>query len=87
MTDYTQFAGKLFDAAVFQSMLHLFTTEVVVPTNNPPLLTNDPEVINEFIGRLHYFYAVAGINTGNAIDRKPQAERLIKLLQSKYDLN
>ena len=87
MSDYTQFSGNLFDAAVFQSMLHLFPTEVVVPTNNPPLLTNDPAVINEFIGRLHYFYDVAGINTGNAIDRKPQAERLIKLLQSKYDLN
>lgn len=86
MTDYTQFAGNLFDAAIFQDMLQRFPVEVLEPSGNPLLLTNDSGIINEFIGRIHYFSAVTGINTTYSAERKEQTIRLIQLLQSKYRL-
>lgn len=84
MTSYTEFAGNVFDAAIFQKMLQFYPLKVNMPMGNPQLLTNDPLIINQLVGRLHYMNAVVGINTTSAKDRNLSTLRLLHQLQTKY---
>ena len=83
---YFDYAGNLFDAAVFQKMMKLFPYGYKKPEGNPALLTHDPAVINDFIGRLHYFGAVTAGNTSLVRLRHDQTVRLIALIQKVYHL-
>lgn len=83
---YFDFVGKLFDAAVFQQMLQVFPYDYTEPKGNPALLTHDPTIINEFIGRLHYVGAISAGNSGQARKRIGQTNRLIELIQKEYHI-
>ena len=86
MNLYSDFAGKVFDAAIFQDMIQKFPYEVHPPQGNPQLLTSDSVIINEYIGRLHYFCSVLAINCSRVKNQKAVTLRLIQLLQNKYRL-
>jgi len=83
---YFDFAGNVFDAAVFQEMMQVFPYGYKKPEGNPKLLTHDPAVINDFIGRLHYLGAVTAGNTSQVRLRMDQTARLIALIQKEYHL-
>ena len=85
LNTYTDFAGKVFDAAIFQEMMQRFPYKVVAPQGNPQLLTNDPNTINEYVGLLHYYCAVSIINTSYAELEKDFTVRLIRRIQDKYN--
>lgn len=84
---YFDYVGKVFDAAVFQEMLQVYPYDYKAPNGNPALLTHDPAIINEYIGRLHYLGAISAGNSGQARIRIDQTNRLIELIQSKYHLD
>jgi hypothetical protein len=54
--EYRQLASKVFNTTVFHEMLAGDT--VAKPKTNPRLHTNDPDLVNEFIGALQYFKRV-----------------------------
>ncbi len=83
---YFDFIGKLFDAAVFQEMLQVYPYNYTEPKGNPELLTHDPAIINEFVGRLHYLGAISAGNSGQARRRIDQTNRLIDLIQKEYNI-
>jgi hypothetical protein len=86
MTEYIHSAVKVFDGAVFQNMLQKFPYQINPPTGNPQLLTNDANIINEFVGSLHYYSAIVVINLSYAEQEKDFTIRLIKMIQKKYHL-
>ncbi len=86
MSEYTNSAAKIFDGAVFQQMLQRFPYKVIPPDSNPPLLTNNVETINEFIGLLHYYSAAIIINSSRAKQKLESTTRLIEAIQKEYNL-
>jgi hypothetical protein len=86
MTEYIHSAVKVFDGAVFQNMLQKIPYQINPPTGNPQLLTNDANIINEFVGSLHYYSAIVVINLSYAEQEKDFTIRLIKMIQQKYHL-
>ena len=86
MNSYIDFAGKVFDGGVFQEMLQKFPYKVNEPKGNPQLITNDANLINEYIGRLHYVSAIYTINTSSALGQKDATLRMLDMLQSKYSI-
>ena len=86
MTEYIHSAVKVFDGAVFQNMLQKFPYQINPPKGNPQLLTNDANIINEFVGSLHYYSAIVIINLSYAEQEKDFTIRLIKMIQKKYHL-
>lgn len=87
MNLYSDLAGRVFDAAVFQEMVQKFPYKVHPPLGNPQLLTSDRVIINEYLGRLHYFFAIVAINCSSVKRKKNATLRLIQLLQNKYRLD
>jgi hypothetical protein len=86
LSAYTDFAGKVFDGAIFQQMMQRFPYKVVMPKGNPHLLTSDHNIINEFVGLLHYYCAISIINTSYAEQEKDVTIHLIKIIEDKYHL-
>jgi hypothetical protein len=84
LSAYTDFAGKVFDGAIFQEMMQRFPYKVVMPQGNPSLLTSDHNTINEFVGLLHYYCAISIINTSYAEQEKDVTTHLIKMIEDKY---
>ncbi len=83
---YFDFIGKLFDASVFQEMLQVYPYDYHLPNGNPALLTHDLAIVNEFISRLHYLGTISTGNSGQVRLRINQTNRLIDLIQTKYNL-
>jgi hypothetical protein len=86
LSAYTDFAGKVFDGAIFQEMMQRFPYKVVMPQGNPHLLTSDDNTINQFVGLLHYYSAISIINTSYAEQEKDVTTHLIKMIEDKYHL-
>ena len=86
LSAYTDFAGKVFDGAIFQEMMQRFPYKVVMPQGNPHLLTSDDNTINQFVGLLHYYSAISIINTSYAQQEKDVTTHLIKIIDDKYHL-
>ncbi len=73
-----EFEGKVFDGTVFQQMLDLEKFEFTEPTGSPALVTNDKNLINDFIVRVHY---LVGANTYSVVSAKIQKEMAISLIR------
>jgi len=93
LTDIHLVNGQLFDGYTFQKMLHVIQTEngftkrdVNRPEGNPPLLSNNFNVINSVITAYHYLYAVTEVNNSAAIIAKKNADKLMNLLNKEYSL-
>jgi hypothetical protein len=87
--DLYTYWDKLFDASVFQKILPFTdssTTDVMIPEGNPPLLTNDPFVINEVCMRFHNMYFTKKGVVRWATRKTEDATRLIKKIEEEYHL-
>jgi hypothetical protein len=84
--------SQLFDGYTFQQMYSRvegnssLDVTILMPQNNPPLLSNDYNTINNVMIAYHYLYAVTEVNNENARLRLQQAKHLIQLLKNEYNL-
>ena len=82
--EYRQLARKLFHTNVFHEMI---TTDTVGrPTNDPQLYTNDPALINEFIGQVQYVKKVHQTQWIKSEQLLVMAKQLITDIKKEYRL-
>ena len=81
-----EFEGKIFDGAVFQSMLGFNNFEMKEPAGNPALITTDKVLINDFITRAHYLVSANVYSQVYARRQKEAAISLIGYLKKEYQL-
>jgi len=82
--EYRQLARKLFHTNVFHEMIA--TDTVSRPTNAPTLYTNDPALINEFIGQVQYVKRVHQAQLIRSEQLLLQAKQLIADIKKEYHL-
>jgi hypothetical protein len=82
--EYRQLARKLFNTNVFHEMIA--TDTVSRPTNAPQLYTNDPVLINEFIGQVQYVKRVHQAQLIRSEQLLVQAIQLIADIKKEYQL-
>jgi len=82
--EYRQLARKLFNTNVFHEMIA--TDTVSHPTNDPQLYTNDPVLINEFIGQVQYVKRVHQAQLIRSEQLLVQAKQLINDIKKEYHL-
>jgi len=82
--EYRQLARKLFHTSVFHEMIAADT--VGRPTNDPQLYTNDPVLINEFIGQVQYVKRVHQAQLIRSEQLLVQAKQLITDIKKEYHL-
>ena len=82
--EYRQLARKLFRTEVFHEMIA--TDTVGRPTNDPQLYTNDPVLINEFIGQVQYVKRVHQAQLIRSEQLLVQAKQLIDDIKKQYHL-
>jgi hypothetical protein len=76
---------KLFDGTVFFSIYkELEKSDLQIPHDNPPLLSNDPLVINSIVIHYQYLYGILKIINRKAAEASKQANMLANLLQKEY---
>lgn len=78
-SEYRQLASQVFNTTVFHEMIAADT--VAKPTGNPRLHTNNPDLINEFIGGLQYFKRVHQaqlVTTGKLLTQARELSNFIK---------
>ena len=78
---------KLFDAGIFHGMMDPVNPLIFQePTSHPPLITNDPVVINEICMRFHFIYGTHRVIMMDNERLRQQAVELMHTLQKKYHL-
>jgi len=82
--EYRQLARKLFHTSVFHGMIA--TEAVGRPTNNPQLYTNNPVLMNEFIGQVQYVKRVHQAQLIRSEQLLLQAKQLIADIKKEYRL-
>jgi hypothetical protein len=82
--EYRQLARKLFHTIVFHEMIASDT--VSRPTNDPQLYSNDPVLINEFIGQVQYVKRVHQAQLIRSEQLLVQAKQLITDIKKEYHL-
>ena len=82
--EYRQLARKLFRTEVFHEMIA--TDTVGRPTGNPQLYTNDPELLNEFIGQIQYVKRVHQAQLIRSEQLLEQAKKLIANIKEEYNV-
>jgi hypothetical protein len=89
MNDLLNANDKIFDAAIFYSIVKKIPDPTKPIANLPPdlkLTSSDPVLINAVIMRYQYYYGMLTIMNEHASKASLQADRLIKLLRKEYDL-
>ncbi len=84
-SEYRQLASKVFNTAVFHEMIA--TDTIVKPKNNPQLHTNNPDLVNEFIGGLQYFKRVHQAQLIRSKKLLKQARELNDFIKQEYHLS
>ena len=82
--EYRQLARKLFRTEVFHEMIAGDT--VGRPTNDPQLYTNDPALLNEFVGQIQYVKRVHQTQLTRSEQLLEQAKKLIVEIKKEYHL-
>ena len=82
--EYRQLARKLFRTEVFHEMIA--TDTVGRPTGNPQLYTNDPVLLNEFIGQIQYVKRVHQAQLIRSEQLLEQAKKLIADIKEEYNV-
>lgn len=78
--------GKVFDGAVFQSMIDTGLLNINPPVGNPALITEDKKILNELAVRSHYVSSILKYSRTNIVDLNRDASQLIELLKEEYHL-
>jgi hypothetical protein len=90
MEDYIKKVSVVFDASVFQQMQHERiqnkSRNLPLPAGNPPLASENPELIMSFMGSVHFLYTRTRGMRDNATVARTSAINLINLLQKNYHL-
>jgi len=82
--EYRQLASKVFNTTIFHEMIA--TDTVAKPGGNPRLHTNNPDLINEFIGGLQYFKRVHQAQLIRSEKLLTQAKELSEFIKNEYHL-
>ena len=83
-SEYRQLASKLFNTGTFFEMQS--GDSIVMPSNAPNLFSNDPMLINEFIGSTQYLRKVHTTQLARSEELKLAAKELIKKIREAYHL-
>ena len=81
---YRQLAIKVFDSKVFYEMER--ANDFIRPTNNPGLLNDSPELINELIGHIQYLKKVHQTQLMRSQHLLRQAKQLMEEIRQEYHL-
>jgi hypothetical protein len=76
-----EYEGKIFDGNIFQKMTDKETFVFSPPPGNPPLITEDKKIINEFIVRVHYIISIMLFSKNFTNGQITQATHLIQFLK------
>jgi hypothetical protein len=79
-------AGKILDAYVWDAMVDNQGAISRINTN-PPLLSTDPKLINDFVIMVVYIKTAYRLTNGNIETTIKSAENLIGLLKKEYHLD
>ena len=82
--DHFRRMESLFDGNVLDQMYG--DTILIVPEGNPPLLTTDKKLINEFVSHLHFLKSLNSRNLFFEGNLKQQAAATIEILKKEYRL-
>ena len=85
LDDYRSGMMQIFDVQVFNSMIKSYP-EIIMPAGNPPLLNNNPTLINEFLMRAHFAKRNKLANKNALISLKEKATKLITQIKKEYHL-
>ncbi len=82
--EYRLIARKIFRTPVFHDMIA--DVQISRPLTNPGLFSNDPALINEFIGEVQYFKRVHQAQLIRSEQLLAQANQLITEIQAHYHI-
>ena len=83
-SEYRQLASKVFNTTIFHEMIA--TDTIAMPTGNPRLHTNNPDLLNELIGALQYFKRVHQAQLIRSEKLLTQARELRDFIKREYHL-
>ena len=87
-TQIDQYRGsmmQIFDVHVFNSIVKGYP-EIIMPNGNPPLLNEDPLLINEFLMRAHFCKRNKLANKVALITLKEKVTSLLALIKKEYHI-
>ena len=84
---FREIAEDVFHAGIFYEIVDSSGRSMFRPTGNPPLVTNDPIVINKIAVRASYVANIDKTNIALGHSLKSRAVRLIEFLKKEYHLN
>jgi len=85
LRDYRDVMIKVFDVKVFEDMTRKFPI-TTIPENNPPLLNNNPEFINDLLMRVHLSKRINLVNIQQLTELKTKAISLREQIIKEYHL-
>lgn len=82
---------KLFNVTIFfliyKKMDMSNDLNVLIPTDNPSFITNDPATLNAVMVQYQYLYGITKLIYKKALVAKSETKMLAALLQKQYHLN
>ena len=78
--------GKVFDGAVFQQMINTKNFEIIQPSGNPALITEDKATLNELSIRIHYVLSILLYSQNFITGLEDEASQLIEILKKEYHI-
>jgi hypothetical protein len=85
LRDYRDIMIKVFNVKVFEAMTRKFPV-TLIPENNPPLLNDDPGLINDLLMRVHLSKRINLVNIQQLTELKTKAIRLREQIIKEYHL-
>jgi len=85
LDDYRSSMMQIFDVQVFNAMVRGYP-EIIMPQGNPPLLSMNSSLINEFLMRAHFCKRNKLSNRIGLINLKGKVTRLIIQIKKEYHL-
>jgi len=85
LRDYRDVMIKVFDVKVFEHMTRKFPV-TTIPENNPPLLNNNAEFINDLLMRVHLSKRINLLNIQQLTELKTKAISLREQIIKEYHL-
>ena len=82
--EYRQMASRVFKTSVFHEMIAADT--IARPTGNPMLYTTNPDLLNEFMGRVQYFKRVHQAQLITSEKLLTRAKQLTDFIKKEYHL-
>lgn len=85
-TTFREMGGRVFHSSEMNATMDS-NMKFVMPTNNPQLITDDFNIINEIAFQIHYLAKMTKGNSLRAESLKSDAVRLLELIHTEYKLD